>query len=410
MASTEQLPNGRWRGIYRDAAGRRRSKTFDHKRAALRWATLEEDKARRGNQADPHGAKTLWKDWYSRWDPTRHLAASTRRAGATRVDRHVLPRWGPIPLGAITRLDVQRWVTTELPAAGLSASSIRQCYYVLSASLRAATHNGLLETSPCAGVRLPTLPPGRDRYLDDTELQRIVYQLAAPYQILVELLVGTGMRISEAAGLHRARVDLDALTIRVAEVWDVRSRKMRPFPKGKRARTVPISPGLADRLARWLDTHPATGDCGQPHTEGRCPGPLVLTGPGRWVTSLRAPIDPHNFTNRVWPAAIRGTGLPDADGQPTVEPVPHCTPHDLRHTYASRLVRRGIELARIRDLLGHASITTTERYAHLAPGRFDTVRAALTSPAEQDHGTAHGTPTDPTRPHLDTLTRPESTA
>lgn len=380
MASVEQRENGRWRGIYRDAGGRKRSKTFDHKRPALAWAVREEDKAARGARSDPHGGKITWGDWFDRWEPTRNVAGSTRRRDKTRIDQHVRPRWGAVQIGAIPRLDVQRWVSVDLPAAGLSASSIHKCYYLMSASLRAAVHDGLLESSPCVGIRLPTLPPGRERYLSDKELLAISNQLDEPYKLLVELLVGTGVRISEACGLHRARVDLDALTVRVAEVWDVRSREMVGYPKGRKARTVPISAELGERLAAWFDAHPAEGECGQRHidpgsgSEARCPGPLALTGPGRWPGGRRGPVDPHNFTNRLWPEALEAAE------------VAHCVPHDLRHTYASRLVRAGVPLIRVRDLLGHESIKTTERYAHLAPNEHDDIRAVING-----QGTGQGT-------------------
>jgi integrase len=404
LASTEQLPNGRWRGIYRIPGGRKGpSKTFDHKRAALAWAVREEDKARRGGRTDPHGAKMPWGEWFDQWEPTRQVAGSTRSRDDSRVEQHVRPRWGAIPLGGIARLAVQRWVTKDLPAAGLSASSIHKCYYLLSSSLDAAVHEGLLEASPCVGIKLPTLPPGRERFLDDEEVLTIRNQLDREvYRLFVDTLVGTGIRISEGAGLHRARVDLDALTIRVAEVWDVRSRTMIGYPKGRKARTVPIADELGARLAAWFEASPATGDCGQrpidpgSGSEGRCPGPLVFTGPGRWANSRRGPLDPHNFTNRVWPAALEATAVRDEDGNVTVPPVEHCTPHDLRHTYASRLVRRGVELIRVRDLLGHESIKTTERYAHLAPNQHDDIRAVLNG--GQDHGTSHGTEGRPTRP------------
>ena len=397
MASTEQLPNGRWRGIYRDASGRRRSKSFDHKRPAERWAHREEDRARRGHRTDPDGVRLPWGQWFDRWDPTRNLAESTRRAGRTRIEQHVRPRWGTVPLGAVTRLDVQRWVTTELPAAGLSAASVIHCYRELASSFAAAVDSDLLDVTPCRSIQLPTRAPGRERYLSADEQRRIVAQLDDPYRLLVELLFGTGMRLGEACGLHRARVDLDAQTVRVWEVWDVRSRTMVGYPKGKKRRTVPLDPYLTDRLADWFEQRPARGACGQHHPDVRCPGPLLLTGPGRWAPGT-APVDPHNFTNRVWPTVLAGTA---SDDVPAVE---HCVPHDLRHTYASRLVQAGVHLTRVRDLLGHASITTTERYAHLVPDQFDAVRAALAAGPQgtvytghkgQDHGTSHGTPTDP---------------
>lgn len=392
MPSAEKLPNGRWRGIYRDATGRRRSKAgFAHKRAAVKWATIEEDKAARGGRATPRSAKERWGAWFDRWEPTRGVADSTRRFERTKVECHVRPRWGDVPLLGVARLDVQRWVTAELPAAGLSASSIRQCFYLLSASMRAAVAEGLIDASPCTGVRLPTLPPGRERYLTDAEVASIRYQLDEPYKLLLDLLLGTGMRISEACGLHRARVDLDALTVRVIEVWDAPSHQVVAYPKGRKARTVPIDPDLAERLRGWFDARPAGRACGQPHTEGRCPGPLVVVGP----SSKGVPIDTHNFTKRVWAGALLRSG------------VDHCTPHDLRHTYASRLVRRGVDLLRVRDLLGHSSVKVTERYAHLVPDQFDAVRAALRPHAtvesgqpEQDHGTAHGTTQHPTSPGL----------
>lgn len=392
MASTEQLPTGRWRGIYRDATGRKRSKSFDHKRPARAWAEKQEARAHRGHQDDPHAGKVPWGEWYAQWNPTRQLAGSTRRSTDTRTIQHVRPRWDAVPLVGIRRMDVQRWVTTELPRAGLSASSIRSCFYTLSSSMKAALVENLIDANPCVGVKLPTRPPGRERYLTPNEESALLYQLDEPYRMLCELLVGTGLRISEACGLHRDRIDLDAGVVRVREVWDVRSRQMLAYPKGKKARTVPLGRGLADRLQAWFDAHPAAGECGQTHPEGRCPGPLAFTGPGRWRPSGK-PIDPHNFTNVIWPVAL------DASE------IAHATPHDLRHTYASRLVQNRVELSRVRDLLGHASITTTERYAHLAPDQFDAVRAVLDGgEPERDTWDSDGTPAVPA-PRRDVASR-----
>lgn len=374
MASTERLPSGRWRGIYRDASGRKRSQSFDTKRGAERWAHVQEDRASRGARGDGTGGKLRWGEWFERWEPTRVLAASTRRQQNSKIRHHVRPRWDTVPLAGITRLDVQAWVTRELPAAGLGASSLRQCFYVLSSSLRAAVHEGLIEYSPCDGVRLPATPPGRERYLSETEVSQLLWYMDGPERLMVEILLGTGLRVGEAVGLHRSRIDLPGRVLRVMEAWDEDGGLVLGYPKSKKPRTVPLPDALAERLQEHFDAHPAAGACGLRHTDSRCPGPLAVTGRGG------GPVSPNTLRRKTLPRALALAEIGD------------CTVHDLRHTYASRLVQAGVALSRVRDLLGHSSIVTTERYAHLAPGEFDAVRDVLNG----GRGTERGTPGDST--------------
>src|SRR4051812_36817813 len=119
MAWPEQLPSGRWRGLYRDAHGKRRSAgTFAHKSAALRAAAAREVDVRRSLVLDADAYKQPWSAWCDRWWPTRDVEDSTLRTDEGRLRNHLMPRWADVPIGAIRRNDVKAWAV-ELRRDGL---------------------------------------------------------------------------------------------------------------------------------------------------------------------------------------------------------------------------------------------------------------------------------------------------
>src|SRR5690349_19980567 len=97
----------------------------------------------------------------------------------------------------LARIDEQAWVGDVGRQVG--ASTTRRAFFQLSASLDAAVHEGILAANPCRGVRLPTLPSHPARFLTDVEVGRIFYHLSGRWRVLVELLLGTGLRPEEAA-------------------------------------------------------------------------------------------------------------------------------------------------------------------------------------------------------------------
>jgi integrase len=264
-----------------------------------------------------------------------------------------------VRLDTITRDAVQDWVD-ELHASGMAPSTVANCYHLLSASLKAAVLAGKIAASPCVSIALPRKPPPDERYLTWEEVEAITHFLQPRDSLLVWFLVGTGVRWGEGVGAHRHRLDLERRRLDVHEVWDQRTREVKPYPKGRQKRSVPLPAWLVERLKSYIPDEPARASCGSPHRQGsRCRSGLIL--PGR---------DGKVIDYDMW----RRTRWLDACAKAKIGDV---TIHDLRHTYASWLLQSGVTLEALCDLLGHASLQTTMRYAHLADTQWDAVRAAL---------------------------------
>lgn len=357
MAWARKLPSGKWQGCYRDAQGKARSAgAFSHKPRAMSAAAVEEAKVRASPWANPDADKLPWSAWVEAWWPTRDVEASTLHADAGRRRNHLEPRWGDVPLGAIRRQDVRAWAA-ELGRKGLGPQTVKHCVNLLSSSLAAAVDAELLAVNPAARLKLPSTPPGLERYLTSEEFQAVWDQLPTGRdRLIADSLVFTGLRWGEMAGLHQNRLDVGRHTLRVVEVFVERTGHINPYPKGKRARDVPVPEWLGERWATQLDD--AT-TCGLPHDQGQCRSGLLLRSAQGDV--LRN----TNWAERVWSPAVKAAG------------IGHCRVHDLRHTYASWLLQDGVSLAEVGSLLGHVSPTTTQRYAHLARTRSPAVLRAL---------------------------------
>jgi integrase len=219
-----------------------------------------------------------------------------------------------------------RWLYDK----GNGPTTVNHKLAALSAVLRTAVTRGQLRAMPVFPRQRRT--QGRIRWLTEDEEQRVRNRMlqagSIKHEQLMTFLVDTGCRLGEALVADEGDIDVTAKRIRI---WE---------NKGDRPRSVP----LTTRVMAALDpTHLQQGN------------------------RLFAPLSNHNF-RYAWNAARRDMGL-EGDHQ--------FVPHALRHTCASRLVQRGVELAVVKVWLGHASITTTERYAHLAPKQLDEAAQVL---------------------------------
>ena len=279
-------------------------------------------------------------DWAQRW-----LASLTVSPGSLdnyRRDwrRRWQPHLGHLKLSQVTREDV----TTALKAQTGAPKTVSNAWGTLASMFKVAVSDGHLDRSPTLGVKLPKHEHHEDtehRYMTGDELLQLVADTPEHYRPLVWMLVGTGMRWSEATALTVADVDLKAKTVRVAKAWK-RDRANGTWyvgtPKTKRSRRTITLPTEVVEAVR-------------PLTAGRGRRDLLFTNNrGDWVRH-------QTFYRETWRKhCVRSLAAP----RPRI--------HDIRHSHVALLVAAGVSLPVIQARLGHEKITTTiDTYGHLLP-------------------------------------------
>lgn len=345
-----QKRNGRWRARYRAPDGRERSRTFDRKLDADRWlATVEGDKVR-GAWVDPVAGRQLVKDYVAVWREAQVWRPSTRQQVGSHLKNHVLPAFGDRPLAAVRPSEVQAFVRAL--SERLAPATVEVVYRYLVSIFRAAVQDRVIAHSPCVGVKLPKIERRMVDPLEVDQVEALVDAMPVRYQALVTLAAGTGLRQGEAFGLTVDRVDFLRRQLRVdRQMTLVRGAPELGPPKTQASyRTVPLPDVVLDALSAHLST------------VGEGEGGLVFSN------TARGPIRRTRFSE-VWRPAVAGAELPEGTRF-----------HDLRHFYASLLIRHGESVKVVQARLGHASAAETlDTYSHLWPDSEDRTRAAVDS-------------------------------
>jgi integrase len=324
---------------YRDATGKHHSET----------KTRLVDAERRKAEIEVALAGGIWRDarrgdmrlyeWVEQWLPTRHdLRATTWARLETTMQKQVLPRFGDVPLRAITNSAVRQWVT-DLLTSGLSAATTRKAVFALRQCLAAAIADNRLQFNPATAIPLPTERQKPARYLSQPEVERLVDEMPRQYRALVLVGAYTGLRWGEAVGLRRCDVDPLRSRIRVSHTAvELRGQvTLDNEPKTTRSkRSVPV----ARTIMRRLEQHLA-------EFVGGSADSLVFTAPGG------GPLF------RVWgrrvlrPAALRAN-------------LDDITFHGLRHSFVAIMVAAGCNVREVSEWAGHNSVAfTLTRYGGL---------------------------------------------
>ena len=191
-------------------------------------------------------------------------------------------------------------------------------------------------------------PEGRERFLDHATAKNLMASIVPHARPLVMFDLLTGLRKGNLTGLRWEDISFDLARAVLVQ-------------KGARRHTVPLVPNALTLLA-WLEPEPEkrTGHVfvyGRPMVACRCPHCSSHFFRGKQIRDFR----------RSFKTAARAAGVPDA------------RIHDMRHTVASWVLTESGDLRLTGELLGHRNLQTTMRYAHLLPGRKESVVAAATA-------------------------------
>jgi integrase/recombinase XerD len=261
---------------------------------------------------------------------------SPRTVDAYRRDLAACGTFLERPVGEAATEDLERWIA-RMRADGLAATTISRRVAAVRSFYRQQLLLGMRTENPAAELTLPKRPRSLPRTLSPAETERLIEAAtgvtprALRDKALVELLYGAGLRVSEALGLVRAAVDLEGRVVRV-------------LGKGDKERLVPLGRPAAEALRRYLAM-------GRPHLDRRHRPDLFLNARGGSLTRAGAFLILRRLADRA--------GL-----DPT-----RVHPHLLRHSFATHLLEGGADLRSVQEMLGHADLSTTERYTHVSDRR-----------------------------------------
>lgn len=230
----------------------------------------------------------------------------------------------------ITKTDVRRFLAAQF-RDGLKATTVARRMSALKAFFKFLIRRGHLEVDPSETLRAPKAPKRSPRFLSAEDTERLLSvseghtPIALRDRAILEMSYGAGLRVSEVCGINLADLDLKSVTVRIRG-------------KGNKERIVPIGRMAIVSLEAWLTVRSEVGDGGHASAVFR-----------NWKGGRLS-------TRSVQRLVAKGRALCIQGG---------ATPHWLRHACATHMLSSGADLRAIQELLGHSSLSTTQKYTHV---------------------------------------------
>jgi integrase/recombinase XerC len=237
-------------------------------------------------------------------------------------------------LQALKPADIRAFLTSRR-AQGLGPQGVQRAVAAIRSFYRYLERENLADGAAVRAVRSPRLPRTLPRPLSESEAARTIAEagestvpwIAARDAALITLLYGTGLRVSEALSLKRGDAPLgDTLTI---------------VGKGRKERSVPVLAAVREAVDAYVSLCPFAPARG---------APLFLSRRGNPMSAREAQALMQRLRGRLGLSA-------------------RATPHALRHSFATHLLRNGGDLRAVQELLGHSSLSTTQKYTEVEGAR-----------------------------------------
>jgi integrase/recombinase XerC len=282
-------------------------------------------------------AEDLKREWLASLAHERRASPHTLRAYGDDVARflgflheHLGGAVNDRALARLVPADIRAFITVRRQA-GLGGKGVQRALAAIRSFFRYLARENILESAAARNVRTPRVRRGLPRPLSENDAARAI-EVAGEHDIewiaardtaLLTLLYGTGLRISEALSLKRGDVPL--------------APSLSIVGKGRKERVVPVIDPVRDAIAAYERLIPFTGARDTP---------LFLSRRGKPMSAREA---------QLLMQKLRGAlGLSE-----------RATPHALRHSFATHLLENGGDLRAVQELLGHASLSTTQTYTEI---------------------------------------------
>jgi integrase/recombinase XerD len=249
-------------------------------------------------------------------------------------------------LETATEPDVERYVAL-LRAEGRAPATVARALVAVRTLHRFLADEGAADGDPAADVAPPRVPAGLPKPLDEADVNSLLDAVVGTAPVhrrdraILELLYGTGMRISELCGLSLADLDLSTGLVRV-------------FGKGAKERIVPLGRPSRAALADWL------GPDGRP-----------AFVPARWAR--RHDAEAVFLNQRGGRLSRQGAWMIVRAYGDRADLSGRLSPHVLRHSCATHMLDHGADIRVVQELLGHASLSTTQVYTKVSTERLRAV-------------------------------------